>query len=159
MKKSTILFLVVVYVVAFFIVGFLGIQLRSHYQVNYVNEIKVVPFEESGLVERSPVQTETFGTNDDPEHLRIVHEYNYKVKHTEGLILKFNIQVIPDNTTYREFKLSYPENSKCVFTKNEDSTLFISDIVKYVSFKTEIQFTVEDNHMNGVKSTVKIIVS
>ena len=158
MKKSTILILVVVYVIAFFIVGLMGMQIRSHYEVNYVNEIKVVPFEESGLVERSPTKTETYGKEDDPEHLRIVHEYNYRVDYHAGLVLKFNIQVIPDNTTFRDFKFTYPENSPCKFTKNEDSTIFVTDIVKYGSFKTELQFTVEDNHMNGVKSTVKVIV-
>ena len=159
MKKSTILILVVVYVLAFFVVGLMGMQIRAHYQVNYVNEIKVTPFEESGLVESSPVQTETFGSQDDPEHLRIVHEYNYKVKYVEGLIIKFHIEIVPDNSTLKEFKLSYPENSPCVFTHNEDSTVFVSDIVKYGSFKTEFLFTVEDNHMNGVKSTVKVIVN
>ena len=159
MKKSTILILVVVYVIAFFIVGLMGMQLRAHYEVNYVNEIRITPFEESGLVERAPVTTEKYGKEDDPEHLRIVHEYSYKVKYTSGLVLKFNVEVIPDNSTYRDFKFSYPENSPCTFTKNEDSTIFVTEIKKYGSFKTELQFTVEDNHMNGVKSTVKVIVS
>ena len=150
--------LIVVYIAAFFAVGFLGLQLRSHYSVSYINEIQVLPFEDSGITERSPTTTQTYGDPNDKEHLRVEHEYFYKAANTEGLVLKFTVKLIPEGTTIDDYKLSYQETSMYKITKNEDKTIFVTDIVQSGRFPTDVIFTVEDNHMNGVKSTVSIRV-
>ena len=51
MKKSTILMLIVIYVVAFLVVGFFGVSISGHYNVNYVTEILITPLEGTVLNE------------------------------------------------------------------------------------------------------------
>lgn len=158
MKKSTILLLVVVYVIAFFLVGLLGMQLRSHYSVSYLNEIKVVPWEETNLTLVTSNE-EKFGDETDEKHVRIVHDDTYKVKYVDGLVLKFNVVLVPANTSIDDYKLSFEESTAYNIVKNDvDKTIFVDEIKKVGRFGVNIQFTVEDNHMNGVKSTVTVIV-
>ena len=160
MKKSTILMLVVVYIVAFFIVGLLGMQLRSHYSVTYLNEIQVTPFAESGVVEEVPPTTTKHGNEDDPSHLRIEHEYFFTVQYHEDIVLRFNVVMVPTETTDNNYLLFVPEKNPATITKDEvDKSLTISNISKPGKFfDVGVEFTLTDTKQNGVKSHVHLTV-
>lgn len=160
MKKSTILMLVVVYIVAFFIVGLMGMQLRSHYSVTYLNEIQLVPFEESGVVEEVPVTTIKHGSEDDPSHLRVEHEYYFKVQYHADIVLRFNVVMVPNETTDNNYLLYVPETNPATITKDEvDKSLTITNISKPGKvYDIGVEFTLTDTKQNGVKSHVHINV-
>ena len=161
MKKSTILMLVIVYVVAFFLVGLLGMELKSHYQVSYLNEIQVVPFEEIGmtLVEDKRVD---LNENEEKESFkRFTHDYKFRINYTTDLVLKFDIKLMPSNTTVNEFQFYMDDQYRNLcnpVVDQGDKTVFIQNIKKPLLSKSEIRFTVSDSQMNGVISTVSITI-
>ena len=167
MKKSTILLLVVFYIAAFFVVGLLGMQIRSHYQVSYVNEFIIKPMEDMKSlnlkIDDKQTKTETFGDAEtDPTHVRTVHEYVYKpIKYREGLTLKFEVEFNPQNTSLSDYVLHWKDTTTLYkVTKDDiDKTIFVTDIQKPGRLATNIEFTIEDLQANGVKSSVKIIVT
>lgn len=164
MKKSTIFLLVVVYIIAFFAVGLYGVRLKSHYSFDYLNEIKVTPAAESGLVEQS-FTTEELGSKDDLPTYKVIHEYRYKVKYTTDMVIKFTVELNPSNTTNNDFLLSYTgekgDDSDKLFkvSRVDATTLYVTDISKPTALvKTSIEFTLEDPDKNGVRTTVYISV-
>ena len=131
MKKSTILMLVVIYIVAFFVVGLLGVSIRSHYQVNYVEELLVKPLEETQEILQEDVENgghsvEEIKNEEDVDHIRYNRKYTYRTVYQADLVLKFKIQVMPENSTYNKFETEYTEKPN-IFTVdvNDDSTVYI----------------------------------
>lgn len=161
MKKSTILLLVIVYIVAFFVVGLRGMELRSHYHVSYINEIQVIPFEEIGMTLSQDIRTDLNEEETDETRKRFTHEYKYRVNYADDLVLKFDVKILPSNTTINEFQFYMDEAYRKMSTPtidNSDKTIFLSNIDKPILSKSEIKFTVSDSQMNGVTSTVSITI-
>lgn len=164
MKKSTILLVVVVYIVAFFVVGFFGIQVRSFYSVNYINEILVTPHEQTNVVLEKDERV-TQGDESDLKSYRVTHDYLYTVNYTAGMTLVFNVEIIPDNSSISEYQWDHDENSE--FKENNfykiekdsvDKTITISIKKKITGTFTRVKFSVWDSDQNGVKSNVEIHV-
>ena len=135
MKKSTILMLVVIYVVAFFVVGLFGVSLRAHYKVNYVSEIIVKPLETTEVVEHTGAgghEVEEILNEEDPEHARYNRTYRYAAAYTPGLVLGFRVQVKPDNSTYDKFETLYTEkpNTYTIETKENSNDVYIHMLKK-----------------------------
>jgi len=159
MKKSTILLLVVVYVIAFFIVGLLGMQLRSAYSVSYLNEIRVTPFEETPLVLKN-FTTESLGSENEPEKMRVVNNYTYNTNYTgKGMVIKLNVSLLPNETTVNDYQLYFEENEKFYsVVKNEDLSIFVTINKVYPGSFTDVTLILKDKMQHGVKTTVNISV-
>lgn len=161
MKKSTILMLIVVYVIAFFVVGLRGMELRSHYQVSYINEILVEPFEEIGMTLTEDIRTDLNEEEEKESLKRYTHDYKYRIDYSDGIVIKFDVKLIPANTSISEFLFYMDEQYEkmcSVAIDNSDKTIFISNISKPILSKSEIKFTVSDSQMNGVTSTVSVTI-
>lgn len=165
MKKSTILMLVVIYIAAFFIVGLMGIQLRSHYHVDYLNEIQIEAFEESriALVKQESVQVNE-GQEISEEKKRIQNTYEFKTTtpYTEDMVLKFHVKLVPENTTFSDYKLNEVDG-KGLYTvsKGDDGTIYVQDlkiIGNRKNSKTVVKFSVEDLQKHGIKTDVTLNV-
>ena len=157
MKKSTILMILVIYVVAFLVVGFLGVSISGHYNVNYVAEILITPLEGTVLnehVENGGHTVEPIINEQDPDHARYNRVYRYETDFEPGLILGFRVQVKPDNSTYSNYMLSYTEkpNSYEVEDKKDESKVYIH-IYKAKSYTLTFQST------DGNRTTTKLIVT
>lgn len=131
MKKSTILMLVVIYIVAFFVVGLLGVSIRSHYQVNYVEQLLIKPLEETEKILQEDVENgghsvEEIKNEEDVDHVRYNRIYTYRTVYQADLVLKFKVQVMPENSTYNQFETAYTQKAS-LFTVdvNDDSTVYI----------------------------------
>lgn len=152
MKKSTILLVIVVYVLAFFVVGLLGISISSNHHVSYVNEILVSAVEDQpNLVEKEHKRTEISKEGVDEEYRRFENTYRFNSSYTPGLILKFRIKVMPDNTTYSGFTLDTKEDQYIDYDVKEGSLLYITFNRRGVT-----SFTVESTDSNKTQSTVTI---
>lgn len=161
MKKSTILMLIVFYIIAFFVVGLKGMELRSHYQVSYINEILVEPFEEIGMTLTEDIRTDLNEEEEKESLKRYTHDYKYRINYTEGMVIKFDVKLVPSNTSISEFQFYMDEQYQKICTPtidNSDKTIFLSNISKPILSKTEIKFTVSDSQMNGVTSNVSVTI-
>ncbi len=162
MKKSTILMLVVIYIAAFFIVGLLGIQLRTHYHVDYLNEILITPFEESHLVETKHPEHVLIneGQEISEDKYRYTNSYEFKTttNYSADMVLKFRVNLVPDNTTFSDYKLQEGDaKGMYKIEKGGDGTIFIKDIV-VIGKRTAVNFTVEDLQNHGIKTDVTVYV-
>lgn len=156
MKKSTILFLVVIYIAAFFVVGLIGISIRSHYQMNYVSEITVEKMSNNSslvLNESDGYIREEIVNEDDPDHARYNNNYHFDVDFEPNLVLQFKVVVKPDDSTYSDFVVSSSSKETIgKVEKNDDSTVYVY-IYKAKDFNFQIVST------DGNKVTTKVAIS
>ena len=151
MKKSTILFLIVVYIAAFFVVGLIGISLRSHYEINYVTEILVEKMDNQPNLELAKSEREEIVSKDDPDHARYNNSYVYDVDYVKDLVLKFKVTVKPDNSTYSTFTIdNLPKETIAKVEKNEDSTIYVH-VYKALTFSFQITSTDGNNLISKVQ--------
>ena len=165
MKKSTILMVVIVYVIAFFLVGLLGRQVRSYFRVDYLNEIKVseflLPSEEPKLKMRSFKQTalnEEQEVSEDRKRFQNYYEFETIVSYNENMVLKFNVDLVPDNTTQVDYKIWEAETTKYHVEKQPDGKIFVTDIKKSPSRALRIDFTLEDLLNHKIITEVKVYI-
>ncbi len=130
MKKSTIIVLVIVYIVSFFLVGLLGQAVRAYDPVVYPESIVLV--EPDGI---ATVQTDVKDPNNSS---KILYDYYFVVNpYQHGMSVTIKATVKPDNTSFPNVsyikdesndtfnlvtKASDPsvENNYAVITLNED---------------------------------------
>ena len=110
MKKSTILLLVVVYIISFFIIGLLGNSVRSYDPVYEPESIELV--EPDG---------KTFLSNDDGRPITVdgkdYHYWFVYQGYVTGSVVRIKANVKPDNSTY-------PNVS---FVKDSQDTSFVME--------------------------------
>lgn len=163
MKKSAILMIIIVYVIAFFAVGLLGLQIRANFNVDYLNEIKVeefvLPSDQPKLKLRSYKQValnEEQDVPDDRKRFQNAYEFETIVPYDASMVLKFNINLVPENTTFNDYKL-WPNNAKSyVVEKQPDGKIFIKNIEKKAGRLGKAEFTVED--LQNHQITTEVIV-
>lgn len=165
MKKSAILLVILVYALAFFIVGFYGMQVKSHFHVDYLSSIEV---QESVLATDEPKMTmikhtqtlvnEEQETTEERKRYQNYYEFETVVPYSEDLVLKFDILLKPTNTTYDDYKL-WPSTAKSyVAEKQDDGKVFITNIKKMTGITAKAEFTVEDLTNNKTITQVKVYI-
>lgn len=161
MKKSTILMLIVIYIVAFFVVGLMGIKLRNHYSVSYLNQIQIEAFEESKV---EKVKYETVQINegqeisDEKKRIQSTYEFKTTTAHTADMVLKFRVVLIPENTTFSDYKLNVPDTKNMYSVKKGgDGTIFVENI-QVIGRRTPVKFSLEDLQNHGIKTDVTVFV-
>jgi len=92
MKKSTIFLVLLVYIASFIVVGLLGIQVRAHNEIIYVEDIKL-----------APVNPDAFIVNEYSEEKE---RYEFWTYYEEGMILQFKASVYPANVTNSAVKVT-----------------------------------------------------
>lgn len=133
MKKSVIITIIVIYVIAIFVVGFIGMEMEV------ANEL--VPVENIVCVTDGAEKKEN-------------EEYDYLIKSSfeEGLKIELKCQVIPDNATQK--KLQYiGEGQSFKLTPNSDGTATVEFLKK-----GSATITVKSTDNNGVSIKIKILV-
>ena len=165
MKKSTILMVIIVYIIAFFVVGILGMQVQSHFKVDYLNEITVSEFvlatEEPKMKLKNHKRValnEEQEIKEEKKRYQNYYEFDTVVPFEEGMILKFNINLIPENSTYNDYKLWTTTATSFVAEKQADGKIFISNIQKSPGRTAKAQFTVEDLQNHKIITEVKIYI-
>lgn len=151
MKKSTILLLLVVYVVSFFLVGLLGVSIRSNYILNYVNEITVELMEDQPNIRETKHERVDLTENADEEHKRYENTYNFFTRYQENLIIKFRVKVLPVKSTYSNFTFTTKEDEYIEY-EIKDETLI------YITYKARgtTMFTLESQDGNKTQTTVTV---
>ena len=112
MKKSTILLLVVVYIVSFFIIGLLGHSVKNYDPKVYPENIEVVELDGKTTLTRDVL---------DPDTGEKAYDYYFLYKnYKSGDSVRIKAFVKPDNCTY-------PNVS---FTKDQEDTSFVIKTIK-----------------------------
>lgn len=106
MKKSTILALVIVYIVSFLVVGLLGIAIRGYDPIIYVNDIEVSD-PDNGAYMKKGNPTEGY----DYWYTSVIHE--------DHISLRIKAKVMPENTTYPNLDFEVEMNDNYTFTTEE----------------------------------------
>lgn len=139
MKKSVIVSIAVIYIIAIVVVGFIGMKMKV------ANAL--VPVEKIECVSEDAVKS----TGDK------VNEYDYSIKknYTEGLKVEIKCQITPDNATQKRLEYIYDESKTDTYTLtvNPDGTATVSF---YNRGSATIIVKATDN--NGVNITIKILV-
>ena len=106
MKKSTILALVIVYIVSFLVVGLLGIAIKGYNPIIYVDDIVVTDPDNSAYMKP--------GTPSEG------YDYWYKsIIHEDHISLRIKATAFPENTTYPNLDFEVEEDEKYTFTTTE----------------------------------------
>lgn len=106
MKKSTILLLVVVYIVSFFVIGLLGHSIRNYDPEIYPESIEIIDPDN-----RTTVSKDTT----DPDTGELLYNYYFVYKnYKSGDSVRIKANIKPDNCTYPDVK----------FTKDASDTSF-----------------------------------
>ena len=114
MKKSTILLLVIVYVLSFLIIGLLGQAVRAYDPVIYPESMEVVEVDNIATVQRDVI----FGTKK--------YDYYFVVRnYKDGTAVRLKAVVKPDNTSYPnvDFIKDKTDTSYNLDTKENDATI------------------------------------
>ena len=101
MKKSTILVVVLVYIISFIVVGLFGLSMRAVDKVIYVDEIKIScpQMKEQGVEDLT--DTSQVADKENP------YLYKYRVGFKEGgTTVQLKAEVTPSNATYPNIKTS-----------------------------------------------------
>ena len=106
MKKSTILALVIVYIVSFLVVGLLGIAIRGYDPIIYVNDIEVSD-PDNGAYMKKGTPSEGY----DYWYTSVIHE--------DHISLRIKAKVMPENTTYPNLDFEVEMNENYTFTTEE----------------------------------------
>ena len=156
---------IIVYIVAFFLVGLLGMQVRSHFHVDYLNEIKVSEFvlatEEPKMKlkkhTRVPLNEEQ-DVKEERKRYQNYYEFDTIVPYEEGMVLKFNIELVPENSTINDYKIWKTTATSFVAEKQSDGKIFISNIKKSPGRTAKAEFTVEDLQNHKIITEVKVYI-
>lgn len=106
MKKSTILALVIVYIVSFLVVGILGIAIRGYDPIVYVSDIVVTDPDNGAYM--------TQGTASEG------YDYWYRsVIHEDHVSLRIKATAVPENATYTNLDFEVEEKSYYTFNEVE----------------------------------------
>lgn len=106
MKKSTILLLVLVYIVSFFVIGLLGHSIRNYDPEIYPESIEIIDPDN-----RTTVSKDTT----DPDTGELLYNYYFVYKnYKSGDSVRIKANIKPDNCTYPDVK----------FTKDISDTSF-----------------------------------
>lgn len=106
MKKSTILLLVLVYIVSFFVIGLLGHSIRNYDPEVYPESIEIIDPDNRTEMSKDTV---------DPDTGELLYNYYFVYKnYKSGDSVRIKANIKPDNTTYPDVK----------FTKDESDTSF-----------------------------------
>ena len=106
MKKSTILLLVLVYIVSFFVIGLLGHSIRNYDPEIYPESIEIIDPDN-----RTTVSKDTT----DPDTGELLYNYYFVYKnYKSGDSVRIKANIKPDNCTYPDVK----------FTKDASDTSF-----------------------------------
>jgi len=151
MKKSTILIILAVYLIAFFVVGLLGISIRSNYNVNYVSEIEVAALDGQSFL------TQTEHTREEHKELKVedtkyFNYYTYKVAYEPNIIAKFKVKVLPDNTTFTKFTYSVEQSTRYTVEVHDNEFLYIT----FLKGRTTVLITLESMDGNKTQSKINI---
>ena len=149
--------LVIIYILAFFIVGLFGITVQAHYHVNYVTEITVEPLKDTPIVEYKLAgghTREELVNEQDPDHDRYNRVYRYCAAYEPGLILGFRIQVQPENSTYGKFETIYTEKPTVFeLERKDESTIYL-----HIHKKGSINLIFQSTDGNRTETQVQITV-
>ena len=118
MKKSTIIVLVIVYIVSFFLVGLLGQAVRAYDPVIYPESIV--------LVEPDGVATVQTNVKDPNDPSKVLYDYYYLVNsYQHGMSITLKATVKPDNTSFPNVSYVKDETNTTfnLTTKNEDPSV------------------------------------
>ena len=143
MKKSTILFVALVYIISFLVVGLFGIAVKGYHEVIYVDDIKiVVPEQGVTITDKTDYEAETI-------------EYSFATKYKAGLIVQLKAEVLPAETSFPEISVVY-DMEQSAYTVDVVDGYYI-----HVAFnkKASCRFAVQSTDGNKYQVPVKIIAA
>jgi hypothetical protein len=112
MKKSTILIVVLVYIVSFIIVGFFGIATKGYNPIVYIDDIQIRdPDMGAKLVEHEVSKT--------------VADYYYTLRYEEGVTARLEARLLPDKNSFPEVNYYYDEDNGLYSIEKQEGHYFI----------------------------------
>ena len=117
MKKSVIITIIVIYVLAIVVVGFIGLKMKVYDEQKYVEKIECIS---DGYKDYDP-NTETGLAKIHAGYIGYIKK-DYK----SGLKVEIKCRITPDNATHKKLEYIYDENSTIYkLTTNSDGTATI----------------------------------
>lgn len=137
MKKSVIITIAVIYIIAIFVVGFIGMEIKV------ANEL--VPVENIICVSEGVKK---------PTSLDAGYDYVINKNYVEGLKVEIKCQILPDNATQKKLDYIYDDTKTSYqVTVNDDGTAFVEF---FEGGSATIRVKATDN--DGVSIIIKINV-
>ncbi len=151
MKKSTILFVALIYIVSFLIVGFFGIRGRAYFENIYVDHITLTIATGQSITIKEQTDHEEF---DDKGYVRL-YRFATRFEKTEedGMKVLFKADVYPENATYKEVKPVY-DSEQSVYSVSVNNLNYIT--LTFLE-KGTANFKIEST--DGAKYSIQAIVA
>lgn len=137
MKKSVILMIAIIYIIAIVLVGFLGLKMKVYNEKKYVESIECIS--EDYVVNENKINPDDF-------------DGSIKKTYRKGLKIELVCRVLPENADNKKLKYIYDEeNAPFIITENEDGTAVV-EFIRGGSGKVIVKAT--DN--KGVQLIIQI---
>ena len=152
MKKSTIFVVLLVYLVSFFIVGFLGIGIKSAFSVTYVSEITITELpDQPTLTLNAHERAENLTA--EGEHNTFTNDYKYSFTYVKNTTLKFRVNVLPIESTHKEFTfINLLESPYVTYDVKQDESLVFVTFLK----RRAASFTIQSTDGDKTETTISI---
>lgn len=138
MKKSLIIILLVIYIFAVVIVGFLGLKMKVSEPIIYVDEIECIS---AGFIKNTNKKE---GEEDG----------SIRVNYVENLKVNIICRVKPDNAIATPLEFISEESTKYDLVKNDDGTATIT----FNEFCPAVTVTVKAGDSKGAQLKIKLLV-
>ena len=141
MKKSTILLVLLTYIISFFLVGIFGIAIRGFKKDVYVERINIICPEQGLTIEDLTDKTQ------DP-----ITEYKFRTQFKDGgITVLLKGEVVPEDATEKDFSVEYDSN-QTVYTIEIVDIYYIQ---LHFNEKGTAKFSVVSNDGTNVRSSVQ----
>lgn len=143
MKKSVILTILVMYLFAIIIVGFVGVKLKIYDETRYVEKIICTNSKYVELSESEKDKLESTGEE--------IYDGYIFVLYTEGLKVDLKFDVLPENANNKKLNFVYPQSDGFTLENTSDTSAILS-----FSKPDSVTIRVTSNDNSGVSIVIKV---
>ena len=160
MKKSTVLILLIVFVLSVVIVGIFGMKIMSYNVKVYIKEI--VPTQVVLNDNNNTIYTYYPNGSDSPNQIREDEKqentYYIRVSYYEGLTLIVDYEVIPNDASNRDLKITITYDSKVGALEGVYESNSVSLKNNIITFKEKANVEITFRSTDGSNKVMKLWV-
>lgn len=155
MKKTTLIFILVVFVSSIMLVNFFGLNYKVYDKYQYVETIEIVNITESPGLRINKQLTDRDGTL----MIYVSYERGFKERTGKDQLIMITPRCLPDNANDKQVNVLYDEKKKSAYYFEEDApvpTLIYKDVPSQKN--TDIlTFKIQDVMTKKVEVKIKLI--
>jgi len=111
MKKSTVIFIAIIYLSSIAIISFFGMKIAVYNEIIPVTAIECINETDENV---------EVTYSDDKKILKVPFTEPANIEEISGTMIQIQFRVLPDNASEKEVKFVYSENERVYFYKNEN---------------------------------------